>query len=352
MNTKSLSAILLASLYLTGCATTSPRLERDTFESCGDRKKSDLKYDPKTAFFTSDCKGYEANEVEEVLDELFKTEKPIILFVHGRGKEPKKSLKGGSIVTGLAVHKLESQYDAKVLMFSWDSERGGLGLVGITDRTRPLANIPEASEKLNELLIRIRQYRANKNTNKPLVLLAHSMGTIVLQNLVENEALKSWPSSDGPIFSNVVISSSDADNLGHEKWVQQIALTERTYVTFNNGDGTLKISTEARPEGAVALGLNPGPIFASNANYINLTGLGMSISSQDEEDNDHHEMFNKCSMFNQVNMCQFYDSALRGNEPSLDSNTAEKSERVYSLKSKIDKNSACFTNKCDFKKSQ
>ncbi|MBU2570449.1 MAG: alpha/beta hydrolase [Gammaproteobacteria bacterium] len=237
-------------------------------------------------------------------------------------------------------------------MFSWDSERGGWGLFDIDDRERPLENIPEATRKLNELLTRIKQYRANKNSKKPFVLLAHSMGTIVLQKLVENEELKSWPSTEGAIFSNVVISSSDANNLGHEEWVQQIAATERTYVTFNNDDGTLKNSTEARPEGAVALGLNPGNKFANDANYINLTGLGMSISDQNEEDNDHHEMFNKCSMFNQVNMCQFYDSALKGNEPTLNSNIAEKNGWVYSLKQKIDKNDACFTNKCDFKKSQ
>jgi hypothetical protein len=342
MNTKFFLIIVLMGIYLTGCSSKSPRFDRETFKSCEDLKKGDLGYDAETSFYTSDCKGYSVSEIEDVLDKFFLMEKPIILFVHGRGNEPKKSLKGGTVVRGLAVHKLESQYNAKVLMFSWDSKKES-GIFNIFDRERPLKNIPVASNKLDKLLTRIKQYRLNKHKNKPFVLLAHSMGTIVLKSLIENEELKSWPSTEGAIFSNVIISSSDADNIDHEDWVQKIASIERTYITFNNDDKILKNSKEARKKGAVALGLNPGNKFAQDAKYINLTGLGLSIDIQDKGKNDHHEMFNKKSMFNQVYMCQFYNSALTGSEPIMNLKNAEINGQIYNLKSKIDKNNICFT---------
>ncbi len=357
MNIKSTITIFLITFSLTGCAlfktqTLSALDDRDKVTSCEKLDKSDLPYDSRIAIYTSDCKGYQVDEIQHVLNMAFSDDRAVVLFVHGRGDEPKKSLKGGFVVTGLAVHKLESQYNAKVLMFSWDSKRGGWGPFGIADRERPLENTPDAAKKLNDLIARIKQYCSEKRCDKPITLMAHSMGNIVLQKIVENKNLNAWPNSDGSIFSNVVLSSSDADNLGHEKWVENIASIERTYVVFNKGDGTLEKSKESRQEGAVALGLDPGDKYAASAKYIDLTGLGISISDQNEEENDHHEMFNKCSMYNQVNMCRFYDSAIEGKKPILDSKNAVKDGQIYKLKSEINKKDSCFNNKCDYKKPQ
>ena len=71
--------------------------------------------------YLSDQSRYTHAQVETALDRAFSYQKPVVLFVHGRGNEPEKSLNGGTYVEGNAVHKIEQQYDVKVVMFNWDS---------------------------------------------------------------------------------------------------------------------------------------------------------------------------------------------------------------------------------------
>ena len=98
------------------------------------------------------------SQVDLVLDKILPKSGPTILFVHGRGNEPKKSLKGGLFVQGLAVHKLETDYGANVIMFNWDSKRGN----GLKDRSRPLSKMEDAANSFSVVLQGIRSY-VNKN---------------------------------------------------------------------------------------------------------------------------------------------------------------------------------------------
>jgi hypothetical protein len=99
----------------------------------------------------------------------------------------------------------------------------------------------------------------------------------VLQRFVEANG---WQPAVVPLFTNVILSSADADNLGHALWVNKIAAAERVFLTVNGKDDTLAKSTEGRPASAVALGLNPGAVLADAATYATI-----SI--------DAHEVFTK-----------------------------------------------------------
>jgi len=116
-----------------------------------------IKYDDNFLVYTSDTKAFQQSELGTLFDRLLAGGRPLVLFIHGRGKEPGKSLVGAGFFAGLggvegkAVQKLEA-YGAVVAMFSWDSERSGFLLFGISDRARALRNTPAAAQRLQIVL--------------------------------------------------------------------------------------------------------------------------------------------------------------------------------------------------------
>ena len=299
-----------------------------------------LTFDPNKRLYTSDKVGHSIDKLPILLDRLLANGKPVILFVLGRGNEPEKSLEGGGFVTGLAVHKLEDGYDANVLMFNWDSKRKS-GLFNIKDRSRPLSNMSNASQAFAKVLRAISQYRSDKPNSRPIALLVHSMGNIVIETVVKDQ--NGWIENDGsPLFSNIILSSSDANNQGNSIWVEKISATEKVYVTINANDKVLLKSNNSRPSGMAAVGLEPGTTLANGAVYVDFTGLGKTPGSKKET----HEMFGKSkkSMMNQVHVCEFFQQALSGQPVSL--NTQNSSEVVtgqrYKLKFKRDATNPCL----------
>jgi len=301
---------------------------------------SPLPFDPNKRLYKSDQVGYPISALPILLDKLLEEDKPVILFVHGRGEEPNKSLrlKGGLIVEGRAVHKLESGYNANVLMFNWNSKRGGWWF-GFKDRELPLSKMPEASKAFNQLLEGIKLYRKNNPQSRPIALIVHSMGNIVIETMINNNG--GWIDNGGePLFSNIVLSSSDANDIGHAAWVEKISSSENVYVTINADDHILNKSTDQRPVGAAALGLEPGDELASRTIYIDVTKLG----SERGTITDRHELFNKPGMHKQIYVCSFFQQSLTGHTVVL--NTQNSTEVIpgqrYKLKFERDGANDCF----------
>src|ERR1051326_1842550 len=269
-----------------------------------------IKYYERFLVYTSDTRGFEATGLKPLFDRLLRGDRPIILFVHGRGKEPAKSLAGAGFFAGLggvegkAVAKLEA-YGATVVMFSWDSQRSGFLFFGLTDRERALGNTSEGASRFGRVLgvfdQAIAEARQAGITPPSVTLLAHSMGTIVLQRFVEIN--NGWrPSASGALFTNVILSSADADNLGHAAWVEKIAAVERVFITVNRNDDTLVRSHEGRQPTAVALGLDPGELLSEAATYALI-----SINA--------HEIFTKRTDHQEIST--FFAAAFEGREIPL-----------------------------------
>lgn len=108
-----------------------------------------IRYNPETPLYTSDERAWRIDELGNALVTLRATGQPIVLFVHGRGKEPDKSLRGATFTKGLAVHKIERGYGVRVLMFNWNSAFRGLSFL---DREVPLANTEDGAVALGQVL--------------------------------------------------------------------------------------------------------------------------------------------------------------------------------------------------------
>lgn len=265
-----------------------------------------MKFDPALFVYTSDAEGFRADQLETLFNGLLRQGRPVVLFIHGRGKEPGKSLEGAGFIVrsfgveGKAVPKLEA-YGSKAALLSWDSQRGGFLFFGLSDRQRALGNMDAAAQRLSDTIEKLgRAAAAVGPARPPLTLVAHSMGSIVLQRYIENNAGWRTPGA-GRLFDNVVISSADADNLGHAAWVDKIAAVERVFLTVNPSDPTLAKSKEGRQPNAGPLGINPGNVLSSKAIYVDI-----KIEA--------HEVFSKGHGHAEIE--RFFADALAGKDPS------------------------------------
>lgn len=291
-----------------------------------------LKFNPDTPLYASDERAWALSDTAAALDATYARGKPVVIFVHGRGKEPEKSLRGGRFVKGLAVHKIERGYDVSVLMFNWDSAFPGFL---VYDRTAALKGAQNALPAFATFLEHLGAYLSKHPGYAKPALLVHSMGSIVLQHTLE---ASKWQA--GRLFAYAVLSEPDADDIDHANWLTALGNLETTFITMNRDDRVLQRSTDDRPPGARALGLDTDQPLAVNVKYIDLTNMG-PLGAKD----DDHEVFGKGAMNGQIYACQFFTQAIRGEPVELDTATNVESVSrgvVYKLKSRTDPGAACL----------
>ncbi|MCX7109004.1 MAG: alpha/beta hydrolase [Proteobacteria bacterium] len=276
-------------------------------------------FDPATRLVIAPAERMPISSIDQILSKLFDKKVPLVLYVHGRGNEPKKT-KEGKI-----LEKLESEYGVKVLMFNWDSK----GFI----LSRPVENANDASPYLSDVIAKIVAYRKRnpESESVPVSLLVHSMGNIVLQRAIEKDL--SLTMKDGILFTNILMTGSDADAEGHNLWVQQLKANGTIIVTINKKDGTLKWSTH--DNGKTPLGINPKQPLAINTYYLDVTGLVGNV----------HRVFQKGRQHGQISVCKILTSMLRGETPNLEKGLIDKiyNERILVPIANVDKSDNCFT---------
>lgn len=308
---------LLSSYFLTANAQT------------GVIEAAKIKFDSRYPLYLRDTSKFGYDNVDQALDRAYATKKPVVIFVHGRGAEPNKSLNKGTFVEGGAVRKLEDQYKATVVMFNWDSQ------AFLFDRSKPLSKMKESADSFALVLQKMVRYFETHPTLKRPTLIAHSMGSIVLETYVKKYG---WFShSQAPVFSKVFFTSPDADNINHWLWLHEIGRLEKVYLSINKGDDILENSNDERQGGAKPLGLKPVLPYSENITYLDLTDIAGGA----------HEVFNKENMKSQAYFCQIFDSIITGKDPLLGktNTTATTVANYFKVRPLVNKKDTCFVAK-------
>lgn len=287
-----------------------------------------LKYEfnSKYPLYVRDGSKFGYDEVDKALDRVYSTGKPIMVFVHGRGNEPNKSLDKATFVEGGAVRKIEDHYKATVLMFNWDSQ------AFLYDRTKPLSKMKESADSLALVLMKMNYYFENHPNLKRPTLLVHSMGSVVVETYIKK--YRWFPQQTEPLFSRVIFTSPDADNINHWPWLTEIGQNENVYVTINKNDDILEKSTDEREGGAKALGLRPVLPYADNIVYIDLSDIAGGV----------HEAFNKQNMKSQSHFCKIFDRLIKGADPEISAANTKPTAvaNYFKVKSAVNKKDTCF----------
>jgi len=228
--------------------------------------------------------------------------KQVLLFVHGYNNDMRDVLQ--------TANELEKLYNIVVVPFSWPANGGGkisgtAAYLSDKDDARSSATaLHRAVEKIHfyhKLLTesaraqclsqalekhadnRERAYERftqlmGRQCKATLNLMCHSMGNYVLKYASKpgNSSLRKL------VFDNIALVAADANNPGHEQWVQNLPTRHRLYVVINENDSALMWSRrKPGDEQAERLGHHLRNLGAKNAYYLDLTrnrGVGSEHS--------------------------------------------------------------------------
>jgi hypothetical protein len=187
-----------------------------------------------------------------------------LFYVHGYNKPFAETLDQGWL--------LQERYGVEVVLFSWPSNTGGI----VTSEYREARRIAQASfgaldalfEKFGNYLLEMQtplNEAALLKCGVTINLMTHSLGSYLLEHYVLSSAYQ----QETRMFTNVVLSQADVNNLDHPKWVDHIILTgRRVYVTINENDKILQWAETVNPP---RLGKTLANLVSPRASYFDFT---------------------------------------------------------------------------------
>ncbi len=228
---------------------------------------------------TSPKNIFDVDQLHAALDEIFQdygergTERNLVFFIHGRGKQPEKGIKRH-------LPHIEGQYGAKVIMFRWVGAYDGI--FGF-----PKIAAQKAAGDLYKTIQLLEAYKGkypDRFSSLNLSFLTHSMGSIVFEEMIR-EHHKTLPVN---LFDTILLSSPASESEGHAHWADRVNVGSHLYITLNRKDRLLKWAQ--RKEKSARLGQRlRGYRLSQRAQYIDLslTGVGHRYYVAERKKNDH-----------------------------------------------------------------
>jgi hypothetical protein len=286
-------------------------------------KSKDFVFDPTRPLLSLHAKsGWQSSigDLGRVLIESTQTEaspirSPIVVYVHGRGNEPRKSFAdsilgkaGFSFGKGRILEKIE-QYDAVVLGFNWESKAA-------SKCDRPIDRAEKAAPEFLRLVKALDEHkRGNPEfwANRSLTLLVHSMGSFVLAKATADST---FPAA--PVFDRAIISASDMPAVEHATWVARLPVADARIVLSNPTDKILRRSRECEQKtmksGASPPAIRLGQLAAADLSTSRDAGaVYVEVPAE-----GRHRYFTKGGQGGNPHTCQFLWNIIHGKPLGLD----------------------------------
>lgn len=230
---------------------------------------------------------------EALAKECSKKKKNCVFYIHGYNKPFAETLDQGWLI--------QERYGVEVVVFSWPSNTGGLPPV----EYRAARRIAQASfGALDSLLEKFGRYLTEwmkpldeKDLLKCQVtinLMTHSLGAYLFENYVLSQAYQ----AETRLFTNVVLSEPDVNNIDHTKWVDKIVTGQRVFSTINENDKILSWSETVNPP---RLGKTLANLVSTKAQYFDFT-LGKNVGNK-------HQLWGEVK---NTTVKAFFDAVLNG----------------------------------------
>lgn len=199
--------------------------------------------------------------------------KHCVFYVHGYNKPFLETLEQAWLI--------QERYGVEVVLFSWPSNTGGPPPV----EYRQARRVAQASfGAFDSLLDKYGRYLKDWMTpmdesallacGSTTNLMAHSLGNYLLEHYVLSTAYQ----QETRLFTNLVLSQADVNNVNHIKWVDQVVVGQRTYITINEKDKILSWSESINPP---RLGKTLANLEGKTALYFDFTrGKGVGNKHQ------------------------------------------------------------------------
>ena len=248
-----------------------------------------------------------------LVDTLRTHRRNLLVFIHGYNTNALDAIR--------RAWRIAERYDIEVLLFTWPANGGGERLLenlhGVASYKSDKSDARASTEALDRMLGRMHMLMQELNTGvweqaeadaraahpdsperrrEALVralreracpfnisLLAHSMGNYLYKKMLLSSGERL---SADTVFDNVILKAADTNHEGHAQWVERIRARRRVYVTINQEDDALRLSTmKIGDQQRARLGNTLARQDAANARYIDLTSyVGDAHSYFDEAD--------------------------------------------------------------------
>ncbi|WP_295881993.1 alpha/beta hydrolase [uncultured Thiohalocapsa sp.] len=228
----------------------------------------------------------------ELYEQTQTTGRNLVVYVHGYNNDIRDVVETAA--------QIEADHGVICLVFSWPANGGGL-VSGTVAYRRDKKDARASMDALNRFFEKVqffhetltagmretlRRKAAERHPDNPdrtqalyaklcseqcatkLSLVCHSMGNYVLKYALR----PSMAGARALIFDNVCLVAADANNSGHESWVQALDVRNRVYVFINEEDFALKWSRRKPGEEQLPrLGHYVKNLVAANAFYVDVT---------------------------------------------------------------------------------
>lgn len=273
------------------------------------------------------------DEIDSILNGLLTSDSageklPLVVYVHGRGNEPRKSFEDTTFTKGFVLSKIESQ-GVRVLGFGWKSKIRFLRLCD-----RPVEDARSAATSLAELVDGIADHRARNPDSwkdRRVILLSHSMGAFVVA-----EAARLLKARNSDFFFDVaIVSAPDTPAEDHATWLDAIK-SERVVVLSNPTDRFLRRSMSCEGRNApIRLGL-----LSSSDTSIPRSSRALYLEIPA---GDRHRYFTRGGQGRNPHICSTLRSLIRGEDADVPSRWRARTDaHVYRLPHADSASDPCF----------
>lgn len=212
-------------------------------------------------------------EFEYLAKRCVASKKNCVFYIHGYNKPFLETLEQGWLI--------QEKYGVEVVLFTWPSNTGGVPPVEYR-AARRIAQVSFGAldALLEKYALYLNQWISPKDEEALLScqsstnLMAHSLGNYLLEHYVLSQAYQ----AETRLFTNVVLSQADVNNVDHVKWVDHVIVGQRIYVTINENDKILGWSETLNPP---RLGTTLKNLESQSARYFDFTdGKGVGKKHQ------------------------------------------------------------------------
>ena len=157
------------------------------------------------------------------------------------------------------------------------------------------------------LVTLLRDLARRPRPNKPIVLLAQSLGNASIQHLGESVRSRTFDLPND-LLKTLVLSAAAVEAEGHQLWLAPLAARAHTYVVANRNDELLTVADRLRLRIPLGRRLDDAQVaLDDHVTYVDLSSIGRSF----------HRYYLPDSRNVPPNVKAFYDRILRGLEPDL-----------------------------------
>lgn len=212
----------------------------------------------KATFWSVDSIEYERLDSTDFIQTMSEEHGNWLMFVHGAGKTFQRAV--------WRAFDIAHYHQINVLAYSWPSaDPRDLSFKGFKNQLIKYQQSLPHLQKSFELADTFKKECLKDNESMNLML--HSMGNMLLEDLVNNDQLNHL-SRD--LFDNVIINASSVKEENHKNWIEKLDFQKRIYITINKGDVNLKGVRVFLNQG-IQLGQKVKSEPTELAEYINFT---------------------------------------------------------------------------------